>query len=76
MFKVIESDEELESALAAGLLWVNTDGHFPRRESRWDSVVPEDVGWARAIWRDRHTGDPGNYMPEDFAVLVEDEDSE
>lgn len=76
MFKAIESAGELEAAIAAGLLWVNTDGRFPRSDSHWDYVLPEDVGWVRAMWRDRHTGDPVNYMPEDFAVLVEDEDSE
>lgn len=72
MFKVIESDEEFESARAAGLLWVNCSSLFPRPVNGW-----RQVAWGRTVtehyWRNK-TNDPANYMPEDFAVLVEEED--
>ena len=78
-FKVIGSDEELEAALTAGLLWINTSPLWPRSQDGWETCEWHDEG-TRETWWDakensvarRKTG--AGYLPEDFAVLVEEED--
>lgn len=70
MFKVIESDEEFEAALAAGLLWVNHSSLFPRPANAWRLG---DRSLAEHHWRNR-TNNQADYMPEDFAVLVEEDE--
>lgn len=69
MFKVIESDEEFEAASAAGLLWMNVSSLFPRPADAWCLY---DGRMADTYWRGK-TNDPDGYMPEDFAVLVEED---
>lgn len=70
-FKAIESDEEFEAALAAGLLWINTDDSVPRAETGWRHASRYASGWARQMWKGARTD---VYIQEDFAVLVEEED--
>lgn len=75
MFKVIESDEEFEAVLAAGLLWMNIDTGKPRAAHKW--YRPKDIGYTEdasviSCWESR-TLDNGGYIQEDFAVLVEDD---
>lgn len=75
MFKVIESDEEFEAALNAGLLWMNVDVHVPRAQNEWMHVTPDDWDWAKRMWECANPRPWGTdvYLPEDFAVLVEDD---
>ena len=75
-FKVIESDEEFEAALAAGLLWMNVDVSMPRAQNEWMRVTPDDGDWAKRMWEctNPRPCDTDVYLPEDFAVLVEEED--
>ena len=77
MFKVIESEEELRSAHASGLLWYNASAQMPRG-SMWvhvhaDEKWPVD-DWHRACQRASAGVRASQYdIPEDYAVLVEDE---
>lgn len=75
-FKVIGSDEELEAALAAGLLWMNVDVSMPRAQNEWMRVTPNDGDWAKRLWEciSPLPRSSDVYLPEDFAVLVEEED--
>ena len=75
MFKVVESDEEFEAALAAGLLWMNVSSSVPRPQYGWQRVTPEEYHCAETMWDcAKHLlRNAGTYQPEDFAVLVEDE---
>lgn len=75
MFKVIESDEEFEAALAAGLLWINVDDSVPRGETGWRRARRYEPVWARQMWQCAHTPPHRTdaYIQEDFAVLVEDD---
>lgn len=75
MFKVIETDEEFESALAAGLLWINADDSVPRAETGWRHASRYASGWARQMWEGANTPPYRTdvYIQEDFAVLVEDD---
>lgn len=76
MFKVIESDEEFEAVLAAGLLWMNIDTGKPRAAHKW--YRPKDIGYTEdasviSCWESRTLDNDGGYIQEDFAVLVEDD---
>lgn len=75
MFKVIETEEEFEAALAAGLLWINVDDSVPRGETGWHRARPYEPEWARQMWQCAHTPPyhTDAYIQEDFAVLVEDD---
>lgn len=76
MFKVIETDEEFESALCSGLLWVNASVELPRTNGwRPAHKIPDSASFIRKQWKDRfdYPGDAHKYQPEDFAVLVEDD---
>jgi len=75
MFKVVETDEEFEAALAAGLLWMNVSGSVPRPQYGWQRVTPEEYHCAETMWdcAKHPLRSAGAYQPEDFAVLVEDE---
>ena len=78
MFKVIETDEEFESALAAGLLWRNTSAQWPRHMAGWTPCEPEAHQHARMRWEEAKDNKRVRrrmaYLPEDFAVFVEEED--
>ena len=76
MFKVIESDEEFEAALAAGLLWRNTSAQWPRPISGWEPCESREHLHTRLKWeeaKDNKAARKGKYLPEDFAVLIEDD---
>lgn len=82
MFKVIETEEELRSAHASGLLWYNASAQMPRgsawirvhADDKWtDDKWPVD-DWNRACQRESAGVRASQYdIPEDYAVLVEDE---
>lgn len=76
MFKVIETDEEFEAALAAGLLWLDVSVELPRMNDwRPAHEVNADYSFIRRRWEGRFDS-PGagdKYQPGDFAVLVEDD---
>lgn len=75
MFKVIESDEEFESALCSGLLWVNASVELPRTNGWCPAHEIQPDSFIRKQWKERfyYPGDGHKYQPEDFAVLVEDD---
>lgn len=77
-FKVIESDEEVEAALAAGLLWMNESAQWPRPMSSWRRCGSCEHPFVRIKWEDAKGNKKArrrmSYLPEDFAVLVEEED--
>lgn len=75
-FKVIESDEEFESALTAGLLWNNTSAQWPRPISSWRRCGSYEHHHIRRKWEEakgNKAARKDRYIPEDFAVLVEDD---
>jgi hypothetical protein len=81
-FVPVKSEEELLSAVRAGLLWYNGDSEMPRAIRGWFNETDEE--WALRVYRracaaaalakmmGRHV-DTLRAIPEDFAVLVEDE---
>ena len=76
-FKVIETEEELRSAHASGLLWYNASAQMPRGNV-WIRVHAGDKwpvdDWNRACQRESAGVRAPKYdIPEDYAVLVEDE---
>ena len=76
MFKVIETDEEFESALCSGLLWVDVSVELPRTNGwRPAREIQAADSFIRRRWKERfdYPGDAQKYQPEDFAVLVEDD---
>jgi len=83
-FKVIETDEEFESALTAGLLWINTSAlwprpiQWPRPISSWRRCGSYEHHHIRRKWEEAKGNKAARkdmYLPEDFAVLVEDDGS-
>lgn len=77
-FKVIETEEEFEAALAAGLLWINGSTQWPRPREGWEACGWYDQKYARERWREAKENSVASrwvasYLPEDFAVLVEDD---
>ena len=75
MFKVIETDEEFESALCSGLLWVNASVELPRTNGWCPARAVNAESFIRRQWRERfdYPGVGNKYQPEDFTVLVEDD---
>jgi hypothetical protein len=74
-FKVIETEEEFEAALAAGLLWINSSTQWPRPQEGWETCGWYEPQRACEKWRQaKENGRKASYLPEDFAVLVEEED--
>ena len=81
-FVPVKSEEELLSAVRAGLLWYNRDVDIPRAMCQWFNETNEE--WALIVYRGacaaaalakrmgRHV-DTLRAIPEDFTVLVEDE---
>lgn len=73
-FKVIETEEEFEAALAAGLLWINGSTKWPRPQEGWEPCGRHAQEYACGRWRKaKENGWKASYLPEDFAVLVEDD---
>lgn len=75
MFKVIKTDEEFESALCSGLLWLDVSVELPR-ENDWrpaHEIKPDS--FIRKLWQERfdYPTVAHKYQPDDFAVLVEDD---
>lgn len=76
-FKVIETEEEVRSAHASGLLWYNASAQMPR-DNRWmrvhaNATWPVD-DWNMACQRESVGVRVPQYdIPEDYAVLVEDD---
>ena len=81
-FVPVKSEEELLSAVRAGLLWYNGDVDMPRAMCQWFNETDEE--WALIVYRRacaaaalaKREGRQVNTLraiPEDFAVLVEDE---
>lgn len=78
-FKVIETEEEFEAALAAGLLWINSSTQWPRPREGWEACGWYEQKRACEWWRVAKENSVASrwvasYLPEDFAVLVEEED--
>jgi hypothetical protein len=74
MFKVIETEQELEDAIAANALWVNLSGEWPRAEE-WRherDTRRAKHNWERANKEIRDDPDTAAFLPCDFAVLIEE----
>lgn len=76
-FKVIESEEEFEAALAAGLLWINMSAQWPRSQEGWETCEWYEQKRACERWMEAKENSVArrrmSYLPEDFAVLIEDD---